>query len=75
MAGNYPTLGRRDLVFREGDKRSGTRATRIVTSRISQHLVEDLLRQFGEDRIRVVRVDTLDTVYHYLISSYGNALI
>src|SRR5262249_23599260 len=55
--GADPAFGRPDLIFSGRDQRCRTRTAGVVASRIFQHLVEDLLRQVGEDKVRVVRVE------------------
>src|SRR5438445_237363 len=69
--GTYPAFGRPDLVFSGGDQRCRTRTAGVVAPRIFQHLVEDLLRQVGEDKVRVVRVEHLEAIHHDLIAGNG----
>src|SRR5689334_11039771 len=74
-AGTYPALGRPDLVLGGGDEPCGTRTAGFVSPRIGQYLVEDLLRQFGQDKARIVRVEHLEAVHHHLIAGNGTALV
>ena len=66
--GAYPAFGRPDLVFGGGDQRCRMRKAGVIALRLFQHLVENLLRQVGEDEARVVRVEHLKAIDHYLIA-------
>ena len=47
----------------------------VIASRIVQHLVENLLRKIGEDEARVIRVEHLEAIHHYLIAGYGTTFV